>query len=543
MPRNMTRKQKRTTFIGAGMIVFFLMIMILLLPLRVWSSFAASDTDLSATAMALNVNSNDPFTQFCNSFYHVTATTLSSGPLDKYNECLALGPGFQSYLQSRSFTYGSTSYGVTATGTVGGTATDTAGSTPTNTSTVQPLCTCVPIATPTSVDTGVTPTSVNTGATPTVTSTSAAWPTASLVALEFPADASKTGNAVPSADAAHVENDLTSYLQRQMTSSGTVTAIATSQVASQETDAQQNNSQAALNNWTSDPLLSLALVTYTSASDQAQFADATDSHPSFTDLSTFIMNDPIEVARIQSDLARSVKSNTYKPTGVDCSFTAPIIQSYQSCLGTDTLFDVLYAERYSGTNTTVLYNSVAAILEKEFTGEVNTYVRTNAAETDAQDAQRAYTFIAGLTDQVMKVTIIDHMFSNVVKDVQTTLCPAPIGSQTPLAISTSIGQTAVATSTSSVLTPVVTATPCVSPTGTSVPLTPVETPAATSTSISQTPVPSTTPCTGPVIQVQTPEPSVTSCDGPVSGSQTPEPTKTPCATPTDVSQTAGKSRA
>ena len=523
MPGNIIKKRRSIELISAGIIALFLISMLIIATSNARESHAASNT-------------NDPYAQFCGFFYHVTTSMLSNGPLDKYNECLNLSPQFQSYLQSHSFTYDSMPIG-----TITSTPTGTTTSTSINVITTEtPVCSCSTTITPTPTNTVIpTPTGIVTPtptttviptptgtATPTPTTTvtstpngtGGAWPDTSLVALEIPADVGKTGNNVPAADVMLVENDLTTYLQAQISSTAT----------------QQAGYQDALNNWANDPLLPLALATYTLAptSGQPLFADATDNNPSFTALSTFLSSDPAEVAKIQMDLATKVKSITYKPAGVDCSFTAPsLTQGFQDCLGADTLVDLLYSEQYaSGIDTTTLYNNVISIIDGELTGEVNSYLQAHMSAPNATDAQNAYASIVSIKDPKMQETVVDHLLSSVVMNAQTTSCVSPLAGSLP-------PTTPCVTPTSASSTAVPVATPCATPTGVSLTPVSVAAPCATPVSGSPTPVPTATLCATPTNVFLTPVPCVT----PVSGSQTPVPAATPCATPTSVPQAAGKS--
>ena len=390
------KRPSKMALIGGGMMAVFFIAIVIALPWQIWQSYAAStDTNpttglrnvrsIWATATAVSqaatataaskkkeptptpkptvkatatasstkngatptpttssVASADFYPQFCRYFYHITTTTSTQGPVDKYTDCLNLASEFQSYLQTHNFSTGSSSNG-------------------------------------------------------------GAWPATSLVALEVPADAGETGNSISGTDVSSVEDDLMTYLQAQATS----------------TASQQTGYQDAMTNWNDDPLLPIALVTYSfdPGTGQPVAADATDGNPSFTAVSTFLSSDPSEVAKIQTDLMTSVQTTTSKPAGGDCSFTASsLTQSYRNCLGSDSLVDLLCDERYtSGEDANTLLNSVAPIAEDEFNGEISTYLQAHASGANATAAQNAYTFIASVSDQKMKETLIDHLLSGVVK--------------------------------------------------------------------------------------------------------------------------------
>ena len=98
MLKNVRITRKKITLISSGVVAFLLLTITLLLSLHIGESYAVN-------------NGGDTFTQFCSSFYNVTANSPSSGSSDKYNNCLNLKPLFLNYLQSYKITYGSTPTG------------------------------------------------------------------------------------------------------------------------------------------------------------------------------------------------------------------------------------------------------------------------------------------------------------------------------------------------------------------------------------------------------------------------------------------------
>lgn len=257
------------------------------------------------------------------------------------------------------------------------------------------------------------------------------WPTTPLVVLSHPADRGIDIHNLPVEDISQTEDALTTYFQSHLSTDST----------------QKGKEQTAIDAWKSDPFLQQAFVTYNVdvSTQKATYINAEENDGTIMLVSNFLKQDTSEVQALQKDLEQSVQSTTYTKDGANCdivSSTSALTQSYQDCLGTDTLVDILYAEHIAnGNSSSTAYTNAVNIIENEYNSQIKAYIQANQSSDSGQKVQQAYNTIAAITDKKLRDTYIDHVITVVITSSLSTLVLVPSTTASPTQVPSGGGET------------------------------------------------------------------------------------------------------